>query len=119
MKDETCALAGYILTATTLNKGCTVLKNGTVPVVGYAVGGAVSNQVIIPAEQLDGTVIRQFIERYELFTGVDGFGTWENEGFVYIDCISLLQDENEAITKGRARGEQAIWVLHEQREITL
>jgi len=117
MKAETLALAGYILTSTTLNGGCTILKNGIVPVVGFAVGGAVGNSVIVPTDKLNGTEIRQFIERYELFTGVDGFGTWEHEVFVYIDAISLIQDEQEALLRASNRGEQAIYSLHEQKEI--
>jgi hypothetical protein len=86
---------------------------------GYMVSTDEDRGVVVKVEDFTATVVSVFVMNnlpyvYENIYG-DGeyrmkrFGTWVADGYVHLDVVELVYDRTDAMLKGMAHGQLAIW----------
>ena len=86
---------------------------------GYVVSTDEDRGIVVPVEDFTATVVSVFVMNnlpyvIDCIYG-DGeyrmkrFGTWVADGYVHLDVVELVNDREDALLKGMAHGQLAIW----------
>jgi len=108
------------------NEGLTIdMKDGDMPKTGFNVAKGKKFAEIVKAEDFYGNkgeeILTSYLKQYrsELNKENNYLGLWHNkkDGQVYLDVSENIQDETEAISRGRERDQISIWDVVNLKEI--
>ena len=104
-----------VATRTLANGGDTFTAQGEQITSGFSVAG------IAPAIRVsvDDLTAQDIADMVALFSGVQAFGTWIEDGEVWIEPTTVLHDADEADALARERDEIAYFDLDTLTEIRL
>ena len=97
--------------------GATILRDGSEATKGFAVGGVL--EFTYPME-LERKKLEAFVEEAISCiqeTDANAFGFWCNSGTLYIDAVTIFDNEADAIAFGRKNNELAIYHINGQKQI--
>ena len=104
---------------TKANEGATILKNGEEASKGYAVGGL--KEYKIPYNLGDGALWQCAFSAILAINTIecDAYGFWVDGDTLYIDAVTIFQDETKALAFAAKNEELAIYCIHNKQEIRL
>jgi hypothetical protein len=107
------------LQLTNMNGGATILKNGKEANKGYAVGGL--KEYKIPYNSGDGILLGVAFSAILSINTIDcdAYGFWVDGDTLYIDAVTIFQEETDALAFATKNKELAIYCIHNQQEIRL
>ncbi|UVK59082.1 membrane protein [Microbacterium phage Cen1621] len=109
------AAAATIASLTVANGGATFTAEGELVTSGFSVAG-VAPALRLAVEDFTPAAVLAVVAR---FAGAGFFGTWIEEGEVWIEPTNVLADADEAHALAEARGEIAYYDLDNLAEIRL
>lgn len=81
---------------------------------GFVVGGIIPSSVQ-PADA-HNTIVNELIELSDKYSLI---GTWLHEDEIHIDAVEIVDNLEDALALGKARGELAIWDVANATEVVV